>query len=196
MDGLFRDAGNWGNFAHLLGIGVPLGKAFGCVLPGHGERSPSAQARLAENGWLVYVDYHRRSGAGAFTLPEVYAAQVSGTVRKIRGVELALWSWRLAAAAGLVDLPEVRLPEVLGSEGVQRVRRGFADLLRVKAVMHPGAPTTFARSFASGWCGVSEDTVVRAMQAMKRACAVVKVGSTECGHGRTAALWLPGGRGH
>lgn len=74
---------------------VPLGTAFYCVLPGHDHidrRGKSASLYVVpEDGRVVYHDWHTGQ---FFTLPEIYQAVMTGSVRKMQGPEHALWNTR------------------------------------------------------------------------------------------------------
>jgi bifunctional DNA primase/polymerase-like protein len=158
---LFRDWRVVQRVMAVIGIGgARLGQGFRCVLPGHSEERPSAALFRDRSGCVVYHDFHERSGWQYFTLSEVYAARVSGRVRKLRGPESAVWAVRLLHAAGVIPLPEVTLVRPLlppdASGTVVQVAEGF-DLLRRCRALHDGdAPAPFTWRFASRWCAVGQ----------------------------------------
>jgi len=174
-------------------LGLPtseLYRDFKCVL--HPESSPSAALIQGDNGVVVYHDRHCQ-GLEILTLPELYAALVSGEARQIRRVELALWAQRLLVRAGVEEPVHVDLPDIPGApEHVRRVRRGFADLVAVKWAKFPGSPTAFSRLFASRWCGVSEAQAAEALKLLRARGVMKKAGAVPGLYGREAGLWLPG----
>jgi hypothetical protein len=167
-------------------LGVPtagVGVAFRCIL--HAERRPSAALWRRQDGTVHYQDFHT---GRTLTLAEVFAARVTGKVRLLRGPELAVWKLRLLVAAGLVTPAVVNAPPLpVGvPRAVQRVYRGFLDLLACRWVYTPGAPAPFTWRFAARWCGVNQRTSAAALRELLRLGIIVKAGTWE----RTT-LFLP-----
>jgi len=80
---------------------VRIGASFRCILPGHQEKHPSANFVRGEGGVIFYHDWHQRQGQEWYTLGEVFAALVSGQVKKLRPVENARWLALLGLQAGV-----------------------------------------------------------------------------------------------
>ena len=78
---------------------------------------------------------------------------------------VALCARRIESERGLRTLPDVPAGELPAGtpEAVERVWRGFLLLVACRWADYPGATVVFARSFASCWCGVSEDVAWRAV---------------------------------
>jgi len=57
---------------------VPPGKLFLCILPGHEERHPSASWWVAQDGRVLYRDWHMRDGREWYGLAEVWRAVTTG----------------------------------------------------------------------------------------------------------------------
>jgi hypothetical protein len=164
----------------VLRIGaVRLKQGFRCVLPDHDEQRPSASLFRNRSDRIVYHDWHRRSGTEWFTLPEVYAAQVSGRVRKIDGPELAMWARRLLHAAGVIELPEIPAPPLAhdATPAMRRVTNGFVLLLRCHRLYDGDAPAPFTWAFASRWCRIGENQAGEAIMWLIRNRFLVSVGS-------------------
>ncbi len=99
----FSDPGVVARVQRLLDIpDVPPGKPFLCVLPVHEERHPSAALHIDAKGCVVYHDFHARGTPEFLTLPEVYAAQRYGEVKRLSGPEVAVWALRLLVETGTV----------------------------------------------------------------------------------------------
>jgi hypothetical protein len=109
---------------------------------------------------------------------------------KLSAVEIALWATRLAAAEGLIELPDVPACELRPGTHptVAHVDSGFRLLVACKWNRYPGSPVVFARTFAACWSEVTEDEARTAIDVLRESGAIVWTG--EC-DGR-ARLWLPG----
>ncbi|HLW60595.1 MAG TPA: bifunctional DNA primase/polymerase [bacterium] len=155
---LYRDAATVRAVAAVLGIPGEVGRGFRCILPGHGETSPSASLGLNSVGIPVYYDWHERDGLKVLTLPEVRAALAYGEVRQLRGPGLATWGLRLLVEAGVLHPVRVEPPPLPDWEPpyVRQVYDGFLFLLGCKWLHTPGAPTAFSWRFAAAWCGVPQ----------------------------------------
>lgn len=81
---------------------VRIGASFRCILPRHEEKHPSANFVRGEGGVIFYHDWHQRQGQEWYTLGEVFAALVSGQVKKLRPVENARWLALLGLQAGVL----------------------------------------------------------------------------------------------
>jgi hypothetical protein len=162
---------------------------FLCFLPGHQEVHPSARWMWQDDGMVLYHDMHQRSGRLYWTLPEVYAALVSGKVRPLKRASKKTWRLRLAVDAGLVQPYPVAMPPLPPDAPPleRRLYDGFRLLLACKWVHKAEAPTMFGRAFAAGWCGIPEGSFWLAMQGLLRRKILVRAGYEE---GRP--VYLPG----
>jgi Bifunctional DNA primase/polymerase, N-terminal len=79
------------------------GRSCLCRLPGHRESTPSAQWGRTETGFYIYKDHHARSRETVFTVPEVYAALVSGVVDTLPQPSRMAWRLRLMVEAGWLE---------------------------------------------------------------------------------------------
>lgn len=182
--------------AGLLGIPLEVGKGFRCTLPGHADSRPSASVDRRSDGTLHYRDWHERSGVKWLTMPEVYAARVTGIVRALRGPELATWNKRLLVDAGLVEPVRVEMPPLGASlRNAAAVAEGFRRLLECKWAFSPGEPTTFTAEFARGWCGVGAWAARDAIRVLVERGVIRRVGTHSWGCKKTW-LYLPGGGEH
>jgi hypothetical protein len=161
--------------------GARLERGFCCVLPGHSEARPSAALFRDRSDYVVYRDFHARSGWPCFTLSEVYAAQVSGRVRKLDGPESAVWAVRLLHAAGVIALPMVTLLTPLlppdADDAMRQVAEGFDLLRRCRSVHDGDAPTPFSWRFASTWCAVGERQAGAAIRQLLYAGVLQRAGT-------------------
>jgi hypothetical protein len=168
-----------------------IGRTFTCVLPGHVDRNPSATLyHEVTTGRLKYRDWHRASGDEWYQLVDVYASQVSGVVRRLRGPEMVTWQLRLLVDAGVVAPYPVRARALPADApvSVQRVYRGFVHLLACKWLYAAAAPTPYSWRFAAAWCGMhSMAQIGAAMTWLLKQGYVRRVGT----HKHTA-LFLPG----
>lgn len=157
----------------LLRIEAPLERKFRCVLPGHHEQRPSASLWKGDDGIVVYRDFHaaKYTGSGeellqSFTLTEVFAVQISGRVRRLRGFEHRIWKLRLLAATGCLapyPIPAKPGPADLGTFA-RGLYAGFVELLGLRWVSAPGTPAPYSWRFAAAWCGVPQHHVGEAMR--------------------------------
>lgn len=170
-----------------LGLHVRVGEAGTCVIPGH-----SGTARLFRRSdgreWKYRCDCDAREHA----VPDIRAAiGAGGPPEQLRGLLFAVWYRRLLHEAGLLDPIEVALPELATSAHPVTValRAGFALLVGLRHVTHPGQPVTYTRAFARAWSGLreSETTVYGHIGRLRNARVIVPAGT----HGR-ATLFEPG----
>jgi hypothetical protein len=157
-------------------LGIPItkvGELFRCILPGHGpDRKPSANIWRGADDVHVYRDHHRASGPAAYTLAEVKAALVSGRTEKLGSpAQQYMWYHRLFHEAGLLELPEVDVPDLPAGATPKAIkwREGFVLALRISAVKLDPPCTTFAWRFAAHWCDLSMASVGKAMRECGRA---------------------------
>jgi hypothetical protein len=174
-------------------LGVPtdrVGHAFLCVLPGHDEAHPSASLHWdPKTGAVQYRDWHARSGAEWYTLPDVRASLAYGQAVRLRGPSVATWQLRLLVEAGILE-PYPVAARPLPAEvrpAIRLVYEGFLFLLACKWRHTPQVPTPFSWRFAAAWCGVSERQVGEAMHWLRAQGWLRQVGQY-----RGLALFLPG----
>lgn len=188
--------------AAFLGIPSRVGEKFRCVLPGHEERHPSACLWRDSRGLVVYRDFHAakrkrpgRKALEALTLTEVYAAKVSGEVRRLAAPEHARWKLRLLVKTGLVApavVDEVKAPSNLCEPAVT-VYDGFIELLGLRWLTEPhGTPAPFSWRFASRWCGVSAYAAEKAMKELLERGLIRPVGAVTGQFGKQMTLFAPG----
>jgi hypothetical protein len=175
--------------AALIGIpAVPIGTAFLCVLPGHGEAHPSASLyHEPRRGSIRYRDWHTREW---HWITEVYAAVTSGRVATLRGPGHARWKLRLLIETGRVVPASDNLPPLPpGAPNAARtVYGGLRLLLQSRGLTEPGQPTPFTREFGSRWCGgMAESTFEKGKGWLIQHRVIRKAGR----YGRMG-LWLPG----
>jgi Bifunctional DNA primase/polymerase, N-terminal len=163
---------------------VPYGTAFECVV--HGDRNPSATLYPAEDGRILYHDFHRRGRQGEWlSLAQVRAARAGRPYAS--GPELAVWKLRLLAEARLVEPVKIEAPALVHEEGfVEAVWRGFLFLVGCRWLVEPGVGAPFARRFASAWCELPEWQLREGFGRLVRLGLVVPAGEEA-----RLALWLP-----
>jgi hypothetical protein len=142
----------------LLGVTPEdFGLAFRCILPGHAEDNASASLYFDEpTGYLLYHDWHQRSGDEWYCLPEVFASQHYRRAVKLRGPEKATWGIRLAIEVGALQPAAITLKPLpsFATGTARKVYEGFKLLLGCKWLCYPAEPTMFSWRFAAAWCGV------------------------------------------
>jgi hypothetical protein len=151
-----------------MGVNVPLGRKFRCVLPGHGpDADPSASLLRGRDGVWRYFDHHRRAEPPTLTLAEVRASRGAGQVVRLKGPSQARWYRRLFYEAGFIParVPRLVLPD--GTSPVaRRVGESFALLLALRESRGwPGAP--FTPGFAAAWSGMSESQASGAIKELR-----------------------------
>lgn len=171
-------------------LGIPpgeLGRAFRCVLPGHEERRPSASLFVEpRRQTVVYRDWH--TGVW-YTLTDVYAAQISGQARKLRGPEHARWKLRLLVELGFLSPAHVVMPPLPADAPAcaRAVYDGLQVLLACRWAREPGEPTPFTAEFGAAWCGLSRSQFERGKSWLIDRKLIQPAGA----YGRMR-LWLPG----
>jgi hypothetical protein len=176
-----------------LGIrNVPLGTPVLCVL--HPDNNPSAALWRDMNGVIKYHDFHAQGPPLEWlTLAEVYAAQTTRNIRKLKGPEHATWMIRLLVDAGLIDpapVPMLPLPPNALTT-VRKVYKGICLLFACKWLHTPGEPTALAREFSAGWCKVAEGTAAKGIQTLVRERIITPVGEHAAAYGKKMAIYLP-----
>jgi hypothetical protein len=189
--------------ARVLGIpDVQLGSKFRCIL--HKEKHPSASLYAADNGVIVYREWHHSEHGckPALTLSEVFASLEYGYLRELapsksiskskphhlNKPEFVIWQLRLLAETGIMtpcNIPAIPLPDYAPT-AARKVYDGLIRLLSYKWRYSPGEPTAFSRHFASAWCGMGERQAGEAINLLKQMGYLVLAGK----QGRTQ-LWLP-----
>jgi hypothetical protein len=169
----------WTEVCGRLGVPAEVGRAFRCPLPGHDERRASAAWHLAENGVPVLMDFHRRGGAPAYALVEVYASVRAGRAQKLSPVSYALWAARLSCELRLSRPAAVSLPPLPRdtSRAMRLVYDGVRLLFGVRWLHSPGAPAPLSWRFLSSWCGVNQRTAAAALAELLRLGIIVKAGT-------------------
>jgi hypothetical protein len=140
------------------------GCSFLCRLPGHRESTPSAQWGHTETGYYIYKDHHARSSETVYTVPEIYAALISGVVESLPRPSRMAWRLRLMVEEGWLTPEPVRMKPLPddASPLLQRYCAGFRLLIACKSC-HPrtmdNAATAFSKNFAARWCGIPKGSV-------------------------------------
>jgi putative DNA primase/helicase len=181
----------------LWGVEAPLGEAFNCVLPGHGENSPSASVlRSRRTGVWNYRDWHNRSGKEWWSLAEVHASRCARQVVKLGGKDHgpseSRWWLRLWHDTGLLapERTELLLPPGL-SDSERSLAEGFGLLLSLRRTREAG-PAPYTRRFAADWCGLSEWQARVGLTRLLQRGVITKVDEYPFGNGRKLNLYLPG----
>jgi hypothetical protein len=154
----FRADGlSWQKIAVYLGLQPRLYTNIRCPLHPP-DRNPSAQLLVSRAGYVVLYCHHESK---PFSLVEVFAGQ------RLRGPSLAVWSLRLAHAAGLISVSLPPLPPQVTDPVAAKVLAGFLLLQALRA--WPERPTftepcPFTAGFAAAWCSVPEHQAKRALR--------------------------------
>jgi Bifunctional DNA primase/polymerase, N-terminal len=101
----FGDRGCAAYISRRVGLDVARlddGQSFLCILPGHRERTPSATWFRTSNGYYIYHDWHQRSSHAYYPVPDVYAALVTGKLKRLPKPSRKTWRLRLMIEAGLL----------------------------------------------------------------------------------------------
>ncbi len=169
------------------GLEVP----FRCVL--HND----CLARLTKggNGEIVYHDPRLEAFKRGFqTIPELAAALLTGTPRRLSRFEHATWRVRLLYQAGLLQLPLVAVPPVTSTSpvDVQKARDGFELLIRCRWFLKPGEPVPFTRGFVHSWCGIPSNVTRIVIEELIHQQVIFKFGDIPSRHKNPTNLFLPG----
>jgi hypothetical protein len=134
---------------------------FLCVLPGHRESTPSATWFKTTSGHYIYHDWHVRSGEEFWPVPDVFAALVTGTLKRLPKPSRKTWRLRLMVEAGLLDPYPVEMKSFPAD--MPKLLRHFCERFRYlcacKWTYQERAPTMFSDAFAAGWCGIREGSI-------------------------------------
>lgn len=154
-----------------LGIHVPVGRAFRCVLPGHAERSPSSSIDPVSGR---YHDWHR--GGGWHSLAEVYASRKAGRIVRLEGPSASKWWDRLRWEAGELEVVVPAPPRLAPDTPPRTVRvvEGFVLLVALREHRDGPGPVPYTRRFITAWCGLSEHHAEQAKLDALRRGALVK----------------------
>jgi hypothetical protein len=146
----------WPRIVEFLGLPPVLYRNLPC--PVHPpDRHPSAQLLVSRAGYVALYCFHLEQ---TFTLAEIYARQ------RLRGPLLAVWSLRLAHAAGVLQIDVPPPPPELKDFVATKVLQGFVTLQALRS--WPKRPTflepcPYTPGFAASWCSVSELQAKRAL---------------------------------
>ncbi len=94
-------------------------------------------------------------------VPDVYAALVTGKVKRLPKPSRKTWRLRLMVEAGLLDPYPVEmkpLPDDMPAL-LRQFCEGFRLLCACKWTYQEQAPTMFSDEFAAGWCGLREGSI-------------------------------------
>jgi hypothetical protein len=181
--------------AHLMAVlgrqvaGLDL--PFECVL--HGDCFVTLTR--GRNGQIVYHDRSLASRKREFqTIPELASALHMTEPRRLRPLQLALWSVRLLHEAGLIGLPVVHVRAIppASRNCVHRAREGFELLVRCRWFLDPGEPVAFSRSFVEAWCDIPMEESRLAIYSLIAAGVIEKVAEVNSNFKNPTSLYLPG----
>lgn len=150
------------------------------------------------NGQIVYHDRSLASRKREFqTIPELAAARFMAEPRRLRPLQLALWSVRLLHEGGLIRLPLVTVPAIpqASRNCVHRAREGFELLVRCRWFLDPGEPVAFSRGFVESWCGIPVEESRFAIYSLIGAEVIKKVSEARSNFKNATSLYLPRPRG-
>jgi hypothetical protein len=99
-----------------------------CVLPGHRESIPSATWFKTNSGHFIYHDWHVKSGDEFWPVPDVFAAVVTGQLKRLPRPSRKTWRLRLMAEAGLLNPYPVEMKPV--PDDMPRLLRHFCERFR------------------------------------------------------------------
>lgn len=180
--------------AQYMGVRAPvkLDALFRCVLRTN-DRQPSSALHRGENGVIVYRDFANASGFPALTLPEAYAAQITGTAKRLPPASLALWQVRLLVDSSLVDPAPVNLSPLPRNAppATIRVYGGIRLIFGCRWRYALAEPAPFSVRFLASWSGVTVNTARRVLALLVDGGYLVKVGETKGAYGNGMGLFLP-----
>jgi hypothetical protein len=176
--------------ASALGITVPLGNAFRCVI--HPDAHPSASLTSAgDTGHWLYHDWHfEKHGTPEWLTLANVRALMAGRSPALSRPEQATWKLVLLVEAGvlsLVDVPALPLPPET-SAITKHVFERLIFLLGCRWNYSLGDPAPFERAFAAALSAISEKQARAAIDELHEIGAIYVAGR----HGRLR-LWLPQG---
>jgi len=210
---LFRHESVAYRVAVCLGIcpDIKIGESFCCVAPKHEEWNPSASLyRDPRSGMIVYHDWHRKGAIGHtdpdardfYLLPEVYAAQRTGVLKKYRrgaanggAPALVVFTVDALAAAALITPvpgPLIPLPPNVPAF-VHIVYQGINHLFGLRWLISPGAPAPLTWGFLACWCDLPITVVKVAMRCYLLRLGIVEpAGTCPNRFGGQTTIFLPG----
>jgi hypothetical protein len=163
---------------------------FRCVLPGHGpDNDPSATWFKTTSGHFIYHDWHGPDGEDFWPVPDVFAAIVTGKLKRLPKPSRKTWRLRLMIEAGLLDPYPVEMKPL--PDDMPKLLRHFCERFRylcaVKWTYQERAPTMFSDEFAAGWCGIREGSIWK-LRRLAIAHGFMVASKDEKGH----LVYLPG----
>jgi hypothetical protein len=172
-----------------LGIKVPLGESFPCVLPGCSGHT--AKLHPTRPG---YWQYRCEGYPRSFGLAEVRAFLAYGDVRTISDTAAARWRDRLEYDAGLrgpLGVNVVLPPD--SSDSLEKVAMGLRRLVGLRdPEIWSGKPFLYTRSFVVAWAGVSSDQARRGVRQLEQLGVIKRVGRRRVDGGFEAIEWQLG----
>jgi hypothetical protein len=176
----------------LLGAGIDaLSVPFRCLL----HAGCYVVLTRGRNTQIVYRDRSLARCKREFqTIPELAVALRTGLPKRLRPLQLALWSLRLYHDARLIELPAAAVPQVTADspEIVRRARDGFGLLLRCRWFLDPREPVSFTRSFVEPWCGIPASESRVAIYSLIQQEVITKVGEAASNFKNATSLYFPG----
>jgi Bifunctional DNA primase/polymerase, N-terminal len=181
--------------AHL--VGLSFGGRF-CAVGRTSDSQRSACFWKDRRGRWIYIDFGAKPPRTlrSLTLAELYAAHVSGRIRRLLDLEHVCWQARLLIATGFASpKPIAFVPLATGlDQFTRRVYEGAVGLEQARSLteLH-GQPFTFSLRFAACWIGEPPEwqRVGRAITTLRRKGLLVKVGERP-GRGRATPLFVLG----
>lgn len=161
-----------------------------CCLPGHS--GTAAVIRSSDGRYLCCCQCGGKPKPCSLT--DAYAAKTSGQWKRRSGSAYFLWTLRMAAHAGCLVPAQVALrPLLVGPrENARKVYEGLAGYLAVRYLTDLPPAFTFTRSFVADWCDLSLDAARTAIETLRKAHIIEKVGETTIGD-RAAYLYRVAG---
>ncbi len=156
--------------AKALGIEVPLGQRFACVLC---DGAHEASLRPTPRGYWRY-----RCEGGEWGLGELRGLLGYGELRWLSRVERARWGERLDWEAGLLGREPVGLALPKDTSAVaRRIAGGIGLFVGLRDPRWPfSEPFPFARRFAMAYCGLSDDGARRGVAELEQRGLLKRVG--------------------
>uniref|UniRef100_A0A831WZF4 DNA primase/polymerase bifunctional N-terminal domain-containing protein n=1 Tax=Thermorudis peleae TaxID=1382356 RepID=A0A831WZF4_9BACT len=154
------------------------------------EKHPSASLFTSQSGTALVRSWHCCCGPEweFALLAEVFHLQRTGTLRRLRGVELAAWDLALLWAAGV--LPQPPAPRLPGAPAeAEAVFAAFLATVAASERLTGDRAVAFSRRFAAALTGLPEPTVRAAWGWLRQHGYARQVCPPQ---GRQPALWMPG----
>lgn len=139
-------------------------------------------------GWPSSPDIRTRR---SLCLAEVYAITLTGTIRDLRGPELARFKVKALADAGLLDLPTVHLPDLPNRAPASAIETWdlIRELAAARAATGDIGPMPLVAPWLASWNGTSESAIKAGKQWLEHACLIVHVDHAPGRFGKTTKLW-------